>query len=269
MSVVTKLSVKDIQLAIRNSQYCDLRSDIIVPNVSWGLLPYEADLIQVKKSDLVVEYEIKRSFEDFKKDFTKYHTHNAKFIAYFYYVIPEKLIDKVRSFLITHFGSSENSPAVLYYDENCGIHQMLDESNNEFGKARRKDYVKITESEKSTLGRLVSIRYWNQQNETCKGGISKKERKIKELNEALKYCNRKLKDLSKREGSDKWIQTSSIIPDDNRIVLVRRYGGIDLAYFDHKVNKWMNTDGSVLSAYVYRWLEIPPYYSKYDVDIKY
>lgn len=47
MTVATKLSVKDIQLAIRNSPWCDLRSDIIVPNVSLGLLPYEADLIQV------------------------------------------------------------------------------------------------------------------------------------------------------------------------------------------------------------------------------
>ena len=56
MSVATNLSVKDIQLAIRNSPWCDLISDIIVPNVSWGLLPYEADLIQVKKSNLVVEY---------------------------------------------------------------------------------------------------------------------------------------------------------------------------------------------------------------------
>ena len=63
MSVVTKLSVKDIQLAIRNSQYCDLRTDLIVSNVSLGLLPYDADLLQVKKSVLVTEYEIKRSFE--------------------------------------------------------------------------------------------------------------------------------------------------------------------------------------------------------------
>ena len=182
MAVATKLSVKDIQLAIRNSPWCDLRSDIIVPNVSWGLLPYEADLIQVKKSNLVVEYEIKRSFEDFKKDFTKYHTHDAQLIAYFYYVIPEKLIDKVKAFLIEHYGSSENSPAVLYYDENGGIHTMTDENHKEFGNPKRKNYVKITESEKATLGRLVSIRYWNTQNEICKGGFSKKDRKIKDLN---------------------------------------------------------------------------------------
>ena len=46
-----RIMVTDIKLYV-----CDLISDIIVPNVSWGLLPYEADLIQVKKSNLVVEY---------------------------------------------------------------------------------------------------------------------------------------------------------------------------------------------------------------------
>ena len=259
MAVVTKLSVKDIQLAIRNSPWCDLRSDIIVPNVSWGLLPYEADLIQVKKSNLVVEYEIKRSFEDFKKDFTKYHTHDAQLIAYFYYVIPEKLIDKVRAFLINHFGSSENSPAVLYYDENGGIHTMIDENHKEFGNPKRKNYVKITESEKATLGRLVSIRYWNAQNEICKGGFSKKDRKIKELNESLKYCNNKLKELSRREGSDKWIKTSVTVPDDDRLVLTKYYGGIELAYFDHKDNKWIKKDDTPLNRWVYQWVEIPAY----------
>lgn len=257
MAVATKLSVKDIQLAIRNSPWCDLRSDIIVPNVSWGLLPYEADLIQVKKSNLVVEYEIKRSFEDFKKDFTKYHTHDAQLIAYFYYVIPEKLIDKVRAFLINHFGSSENSPAVLYYDENSGIHTMMDENHKEFGKPKRKNYVKITESEKATLGRLVSIRYWNVQNEICEGGFSKKDRKIKDLNETVKMLHKKVKVLQEREDSGKWIKPFNSLPSDDRYVILRFFDRIGIGYYDHKNNHWMDENGNVLQRYVLGWSEAP------------
>lgn len=265
MSVVTRLSVKDIQLAIRNSPWCDLRSDIIVPNVSWGLLPYEADLIQVKKSNLVVEYEIKRSFEDFKKDFTKYHTHDAQLIAYFYYVIPEKLIEKVRTFLINHFGSSENSPAVLYYDENSGIHTMMDENHKEFGNPKRKNYVKITESEKATLGRLVSIRYWNSQNEICKGGFSKKDMKIKDLNETVKMLHKKVKELQEREDSGKWIKPFNTLPSDDRYVILRFFDRIGIGYYDHKKNHWMDENGDEIQRYVLGWSEAPLMYKEYYI----
>lgn len=257
MAVATKLSVKDIQLAIRNSAYCDLRSDIIVPNVSWGLLPYEADLIQVKKSNLVVEYEIKRSFDDFKKDFTKYHTHDANLIAYFYYVIPEKIIDKVRAFLIDHYGSSEKSPAVLYYNENGYISAMTDEEHHIFGNPKRKNYIKITEEQKATLGRLVSIRYWNSQNEICKSGYSKKDKKIKDLNYSLKFIGKKLKDLQKREGCDKWIKPSQMLPCDERSVIIRYFSGYEIGYYDKKKNKWIDQKGEDLHRYVFGWSEIP------------
>ena len=257
MSVVTKLSVKDIQLAIRNSSYCDLRSDLIVPNVSWGMLTYEADLIQVKKSDLVVEYEIKRSFEDFKKDFTKYHTHNDPIIAYFYYVIPEKLKDKVKVFLIDHFGSSENSPAVLCYNENGGIYSVVDDNHKTFGNPKRKNYVKITDVQRATLGRLVSIRYWNVQNEICKGGFSKKDRKIKDLNETVKTLHRKVKELQEREECNKWIKPFESLPSNDRSVILRFSNRIGIGYYDHKKNHGMDDNGNVLWRYVLGWSEAP------------
>ena len=78
MAVATKLSVKEIQLALRDcSLLFDLRNDLVCPNVSWGLLPYEADLLGIKKNGIVTEVEIKRSYEDFKKDFEKYGVDTA------------------------------------------------------------------------------------------------------------------------------------------------------------------------------------------------
>lgn len=258
MSVVTKLSVKDIQLAIRNSQYCDLRSDLIAPNVSWGLLPYEADLLQVKKSGLVTEYEIKRSFEDFKKDFAKDHHHDHPLIAYFYYVIPEKLIDKVRDFLIEHYEISDKCPAVLYYDENGLIFRMTDKDKNPFGNEKRKGYVKITDEQKSILGRLISIRYWNVQNELCKSGKSKKDLKINELKETIAILHHKVKELQARETTGDWIKTYSALPINGRTVILKLYNSlIEIGHYDSKRNLFVNEDGDEIKRYVDCWTELP------------
>lgn len=52
-SLKTQLSVQQIQLGLRNSDIFDQRADIIVPNLSWSILPYEADLIGISRSGQV------------------------------------------------------------------------------------------------------------------------------------------------------------------------------------------------------------------------
>ena len=47
-------------------------SEIIIPNFYDG--PYEMDVFRLMKSGYVIEYEIKISKQDFKKDFTKAHS---------------------------------------------------------------------------------------------------------------------------------------------------------------------------------------------------
>lgn len=71
----TKLTIDEIELAIVNSGIFNKRNDIIVPNVSWGLLNHEADMVVMTKSGYLTEIEIKRSWEDFKADFKKPHEH--------------------------------------------------------------------------------------------------------------------------------------------------------------------------------------------------
>lgn len=41
----TKLTIDEIELAIVNSGLFNKRNDIIVPNISWGLLNHEADMV--------------------------------------------------------------------------------------------------------------------------------------------------------------------------------------------------------------------------------
>lgn len=71
----------------------------MIPNLSWGLLDYEADFVVLSKSGYLTEVEIKRSWEDFKADFNKKHKHDADQVYYFYYCVPEKIYDKVISFI--------------------------------------------------------------------------------------------------------------------------------------------------------------------------
>lgn len=51
----TKLTVDEIQIALRNSGIWNKRQDIFIPNLSWGLLNYEADLVIITKSGYLTE----------------------------------------------------------------------------------------------------------------------------------------------------------------------------------------------------------------------
>lgn len=259
MAVCTKFSVKEIQLLIRDSQLCDQRSDLIVPNVSWGLLPYEADLLCVRKSGLCVEFEIKRSFEDFKKDFTKDHFHDAEIIAYFYYVVPEKIVDKVKDFLSERF-EHDLIPAVIQFNEDGNLLRAVSGDQKEpFGNPLRKIYRKVTSDERAILGRLASLRYWSVQEDVCSVGYSRKDRVISKLKESLRLTKRTVSKMSKRDGIDKWTPCSSNLPSDDREVIVCHFDGSkEIAYYDRNLRRWKDPYGNDLrKGFVVGWVDTP------------
>lgn len=61
----TNLSVKEIENILVNF-LGGVRTNIMVPNLSWGLLNHEADFVSIDKNGYLTEVEIKRSFEDSK-----------------------------------------------------------------------------------------------------------------------------------------------------------------------------------------------------------
>src|SRR6185295_5183274 len=66
----------------------------VVSNVSWGLLPWEADIIACSKSGFLTEVEIKVSLSDWKADFQKHKFKDQSFtkrIKKFYYAAPIEL----------------------------------------------------------------------------------------------------------------------------------------------------------------------------------
>lgn len=84
-----------IEMEYAISRRYDMRTHIMVPNISWGLLDHEADMLIVRQTGYCIEYEIKRSFSDFVKDFDKWKWkrdgRTLRNIKEFWYVFPEKL----------------------------------------------------------------------------------------------------------------------------------------------------------------------------------
>lgn len=51
----TKLSIKEIEEMIISNEV-SLRNEIAITNLSWGMLPYEADLVVINKTGYMREY---------------------------------------------------------------------------------------------------------------------------------------------------------------------------------------------------------------------
>ena len=157
----TKLTIQQIHLALRNSGLWNKRTDIMIPNLSWGLLPYEADFVVVSKSGYLTEVEIKRSWEDFKADFKKGHNHDAEQVYYFYYCVPESILDRVKSYLEERYPDKFRRPAVLYYDESGGIHVLRFGTVYAASLSPHVKHRKLFLEEILTVARLGQLRYWS------------------------------------------------------------------------------------------------------------
>ena len=88
------MTTEQMEYAI--SRRFDKRSHLMVPNVSWGLLNHEADMLVVRNSGHCLEFEIKRTIGDYRADFKKHKWQAglSKSIKEFYYVFPAELWHK-------------------------------------------------------------------------------------------------------------------------------------------------------------------------------
>lgn len=164
----TRLSIKEIEEMIIRSEV-SIRNEIAIPNLSWGMLPYEADIVVINKTGYMREYEIKRSFQDLKADFKKKCYHDAEQIYQFFYVLPFSIKEKAIELFRTHqredayiraFGISteyrEALPAIIFYNDDGQIVERTRFNGHLYGHHR-----KLFIEEKLTITRLLSIRYWN------------------------------------------------------------------------------------------------------------
>lgn len=163
----TNLSIGQITIALRDSGLWNKRTDLMVPNVSWGLLPYEADFVVVNKSGYLTEVEIKRSWEDFKADFKKSHHHDDERVYRFCYCVPESISEKVIGYIKEQNPGKDDYllPAVLCYTEDMLVRTTsLNNFNNFSCQKRRKLFLE----EILTIARLGQLRYWSLLEKTIK-----------------------------------------------------------------------------------------------------
>ena len=96
--IKTKRGLYEIEVALAKSDTFNFVRNVVAFNVN-GLsdklsLWHECDMLVLSKSGYLTEIEIKRSWSDFLADFKKDHLHEGKLIKYFYYCIPECLLEK-------------------------------------------------------------------------------------------------------------------------------------------------------------------------------
>jgi hypothetical protein len=129
---------------------------IIIPNVSWSFLPWEADLISVMKSNYLNEFEIKLTKSDFQNDFKKrkhYNLKNSKTYwnspNYFWYIAPIKAIP-------------------ICIPDYAGLMQIEFVNRYEYGiifreirRPKRLHDRKQTDKNLCGLLNTMTIRYWN------------------------------------------------------------------------------------------------------------
>lgn len=142
-------------LATRHSSpFHGRRHLAVVPNVSWGMLCWEADLVCCTKAGYLSEIEIKTTMADWKADLAKDKfrpgmAHQWKLIKFFWYAAPLELA--------TRYAEIQISPTagVLGIDEN-GKHTVILEAKP------NPDARKLTPTEQLQLARLGSLKQWNR-----------------------------------------------------------------------------------------------------------
>jgi len=146
----TKVRCIDIECAVAN--YFSPRVNLIVPNVSWGFLFHECDLLVVTPAGYCYEVEIKTSRSDLKADIGKAHGHRSTKIRRLYFAIPDYM-EKDVEFIPERAGILLISAAVINgHDIRCKC--VRDPRTN--AEAR-----KISEAERFQVARLGTMRVWS------------------------------------------------------------------------------------------------------------
>ena len=166
--------ITTIEMEEAISRLFGVRTNIIVPNISWGLPGmHECDVFIIKKSGFAVEVEIKRTKADLLADFKKKHSHDDERIREFYYALPEKLLETCTEFIPEHAGiiSCYRSQWQTRNDVYATIKR----------KAKiRKDSRKLTMEEQFKVAKLGTMRIWSLKNKIIKlQNAEKKEGRVR------------------------------------------------------------------------------------------
>lgn len=154
-----KWTADAVAFAVANDVF-PWRRYVVVPNVSWGLLPHEADLVALSDAGWVSEVEIKISKGDFLADREKWKHQKAAVNGYpeaicsFYYAMPAAVWEKCQPEDLP-----QGAGLIL-----CGDRWRGDERARVVQKPTDNPRArKLTADEREQLLRLGYMRYWCRQ----------------------------------------------------------------------------------------------------------
>lgn len=162
--------ITTIEMEEAISRLFGVRTNIIVPNLSWGLPGmHECDVFIVKKSGFAVEVEIKRTKADLLADFKKKHDHSDVRIREFFYALPSNLLESCTEFIPEHAGIISCERSRWQTRNSVYAHIKRDAKV-------RKDARKLTQQEQFKVAKLGTMRIWSLKNKLIKiqNGTSKK-----------------------------------------------------------------------------------------------
>ena len=115
---LTKITTAEMECCV--ASFLNYRSNLIVPNVSWGMALHECDLLVITKAGYAWEVEIKVTKADLKKDSEKWHGHRSSRIKHLFFAIPTYLQD-----------------AIEYIPERAGIITVAPADEKVWGRTRK------------------------------------------------------------------------------------------------------------------------------------
>ena len=138
------MTILDMEIALMYS--FGVRTNLILPNASWGLGLHECDLLIIRKSGCAVEVEIKTDKYDLINDKKKRHGHRSNKIKQLYFAIPTELM-----------------PYIEHIPERAGIIEVAEKKYGGYyciyhRKAKINSKYKFTDKEIMKAGHLGCMR---------------------------------------------------------------------------------------------------------------
>ena len=141
----------EIEIAV--AKYFNYRKHLIVPNISWGLMNHECDLLILSKSGYATEVEIKISKSDLVADKKKQHKHESTMVKYLYFAIPSKM-EKDIEHIPEHAGI-----IIVYNSGHCSV--LRNPIQNLKCRA-------FSAEDRLQMARLGALRIWNLKDKVIK-----------------------------------------------------------------------------------------------------
>jgi len=147
-------------MEIALASYFDYRTNLIVPNISWGMFIHECDLLVITPAGYAWEVEIKISKQDLVRDSNKGHNHNNEKIKHLYFAIPKSLLK--------HKDLIPKRAGIITVERIEGYYAKLYLHCKKERKADTNFLYKFTTEQRLKVARLGTMRIWGLKNKMLK-----------------------------------------------------------------------------------------------------